>query len=308
MLESNKIYNLSCEEGLKQIEDASIDFVCIDPPYTDGETDCLEGHKIQTKLNISQITKEHFRVLKDNSFYAVFGQMPTILSWYNAALESGFKFRIDIIWAKKRAGIGGNLNLKKSHELVYIFSKGNVNYYKTKGVYSDVSQGLVEHNIMDIETIFRRLSEYEYYFKYKKETLKHNIKNANNDSYFIDKGGFGKIQSNTREVNAVIEKKSFNSVWAFPTHNQSGFNNSEFNVKHPTVKSIPVIERLIELCTPENPEVIVLDSFLGSGTTFLGSQNTNRKCIGFEIDKEYYSIAQDRILNNMNLFNYEKAS
>lgn len=40
---------------------------------------------------------------------------------------------------------------------------------------------------------------------------------------------------------------------------------------------------------------IVLDPFLGSGTTAVASINTNRQFIGFELDKEYFLTAYNRI-------------
>ncbi len=53
----------------------------------------------------------------------------------------------------------------------------------------------------------------------------------------------------------------------------------------------------------ENPEnAIVLDDFLGSGTTALACQNTKRDFIGCEIDKDYYQICLKRIEKNINLF------
>ena len=48
--------------------------------------------------------------------------------------------------------------------------------------------------------------------------------------------------------------------------------------------------------------MVILDSFIGSGTTYLAAQNTNRKCIGFEILKEYYDIAKQRTTDNHDLF------
>lgn len=298
MLKSNEIYNLPCEEGLMQLDNESIDFVCIDPPYTDGKgNDVLNGHKIQTKLDILAITKEHYRVLKPNSFYAVFGQMPTILKWYEAALQSGFKYKIDIVWAKKKGGQGGNLQMKKSHELIYIFSKGEVNYYKTNGIYSDVSQGQTEFGIKDIESVYRQLNYWKGIAQGKK-LINSSITGIPSDDYFYKEGGF------KRNITQQLgnENVSFNTVWAFTTHNQKERNPEFGQVKHPSVKSIPCLERLIELCTPEKPEIIVLDSFIGSGTTYLACQNTNRKCIGFEIAEEYYLLSKNRAAKNVNLF------
>jgi site-specific DNA-methyltransferase (adenine-specific) len=292
-----EIHNKECLQALKELPDNSVDFITIDPPYTDGKgNDVLAGHKIQTVLDLDLIAKELYRVAKPNTFYAFFGQMPTIISWYNAAVKAGFKFRIDIVWAKKKGGLGGNLQLKRSHELIYICSKGNPNYAKTKGIYSDVSQALIEYNLMDIETIFRRMSEYEYFFKNGKERLIHNSNTKVNDNYFYEKIGFKKKLKTERA--AVINEKCFNSFWAFATHNTSKYKKEETNINHPTVKPIPLLERLIELCTPEDKDVLVLDCFLGSGTTALACQNTNRNFLGFELDKTYYEICLDRIEKN----------
>lgn len=66
----------------------------------------------------------------------------------------------------------------------------------------------------------------------------------------------------------------------------------EFN-KHPTVKPIALMEYLIKLVTP--PEGIVLDPFLGSGTTALAALNLGRFFIGIELNEEYCEIARRRI-------------
>ena len=63
--------------------------------------------------------------------------------------------------------------------------------------------------------------------------------------------------------------------------------------KHPTVKPIKLISYLITLATREND--IVLDPFIGSGTTAIASYQLNRKWIGFEKDNEYFNIAEQRL-------------
>jgi DNA modification methylase len=62
---------------------------------------------------------------------------------------------------------------------------------------------------------------------------------------------------------------------------------------HPTIKPLEFVKNHILHITQEND--IVLDPFLGSGTTAVACQETKRQFIGFEIDKGYYDIAQDRI-------------
>ena len=55
---------------------------------------------------------------------------------------------------------------------------------------------------------------------------------------------------------------------------------------HPTQKSLPLFEDLIK--KHSNDKDIVLDTFLGGGTTLMACKNTNRICKGCEISKEYY--------------------
>ena len=279
-----------CLELMKDIPNGSIDAVITDPPYTDGKTNVLEGHIIQTQIDINEFTKEVYRVLKPNSFYACFGQMPTILAWYNSAIENGFKFRIDVVWCKKKGGQGGNLALKKSHELIYIFSKGSPNYFKTNGLFSDVSQALVEYNLKDIETIFRHLSYYKGIAEGREIQDFVISKTDSNDDYFQNKGGFKKKMKSKQFGNNDL---MFNSVWAFTTHNSKHRNPEIGQIKHPTVKSIPLMERLIELLSDKSE--IILDPFSGSGTTAIACLNTNRQFIVMEKEQKYYDIILKRV-------------
>ena len=61
---------------------------------------------------------------------------------------------------------------------------------------------------------------------------------------------------------------------------------------HPTQKSLEAMEWVIERLTNEND--IVLDPFIGSGTTGVACNNLNRYFIGFELDEEYFNIAKRR--------------
>lgn len=62
---------------------------------------------------------------------------------------------------------------------------------------------------------------------------------------------------------------------------------------HPTIKPLEFIKKLI-LNSSERGGVI-LDTFLGSGTTAVAAKETGRQYIGFEINEEYFKIAKDRI-------------
>ena len=62
---------------------------------------------------------------------------------------------------------------------------------------------------------------------------------------------------------------------------------------HPTQKPIALIKHLIEIASFEKD--IVLDPFLGSGTTAIACEKLNRRWIGIEIDKTFCEVAKKRI-------------
>lgn len=77
-----------------------------------------------------------------------------------------------------------------------------------------------------------------------------------------------------------------NGIYSFPL--QGGKNRF-----HPTQKSLPLFEALIQKQSNEGD--VVLDPFLGGGTTAFACKNTNRKFRGCEISKEYYDHVQTLI-------------
>jgi len=101
--------------------------------------------------------------------------------------------------------------------------------------------------------------------------------------------------TNCREIALLGIKKSkptFNSkydnaIYNFPL--QGGKNRF-----HKTQKSLPLFEKLIEKHSNEND--IVLDTFMGSGTTAVAAKNTNRNYKGCEVSKEFY----DKIIKRLN--------
>ena len=62
---------------------------------------------------------------------------------------------------------------------------------------------------------------------------------------------------------------------------------------HPTIKPLPLIEKLIRNSSREGE--VILDCFLGSGTTGVAAKNLNRSFIGIEMDEGYFNIAKERI-------------
>jgi len=88
-----------------------------------------------------------------------------------------------------------------------------------------------------------------------------------------------------------------------PTYKQ-GHTNYPRNIRrykkdrgfHPTQKPVLLCDELIKTFTNEGE--IVLDNCMGSGTTAVACFNTNRKYIGFELDKDYFNKANERIQVN----------
>ena len=82
----------------------------------------------------------------------------------------------------------------------------------------------------------------------------------------------------------IKKQESGNStVWRF---------SREFNYKHPTQKPVQMITKgILNSSMGEN---IVCDLFLGSGSTLIACEKTNRICYGMEIDPAYISIVLER--------------
>lgn len=78
-------------------------------------------------------------------------------------------------------------------------------------------------------------------------------------------------------------------VWEKNNHTTS----KDFIGWHPTTKNLDILERIIRAYT--NAGDVVLDIFLGSGSTVVAAERANRKTIGCEIDNEYFMKMMERI-------------
>lgn len=77
------------------------------------------------------------------------------------------------------------------------------------------------------------------------------------------------------------------------TYIQQGFICEEKIGKHPTQKPLPLIINIVTDYSQENS--IILDPFLGSGTTAVACKQLNRNFIGIEINPDYCKIARKRL-------------
>ena len=82
------------------------------------------------------------------------------------------------------------------------------------------------------------------------------------------------------------------NVWREAAFN-SGARKTNGDKVHPTQKPVELITKMIEDST--EPGAVVLDTFMGSGTTAVACLRTGRHYIGFELDEKYHAIAQQRV-------------
>jgi site-specific DNA-methyltransferase (adenine-specific) len=65
------------------------------------------------------------------------------------------------------------------------------------------------------------------------------------------------------------------------------------DTKHPTEKPLNLIKKIIEVSSNEND--LILDPFMGSGTTAVASKQLQRNFVGFELNQEYLEMAEKRL-------------
>lgn len=97
---------------------------------------------------------------------------------------------------------------------------------------------------------------------------------------------FGVGLMNTQRIDGAFQSNILEGI----RHDKK----EDFNL-HCTTKPIPLISRLIELVLPLEKSKIVLDPFMGSGTTAIAALDKNVSYLGIEINEEYCKIAQKRI-------------
>jgi len=98
----------------------------------------------------------------------------------------------------------------------------------------------------------------------------------------------------TYEVIYLIAKQKFKLARKANAYGDVWDFNQEMNNPHPAPFPVALINRIVSSTTAQ----IILDPFMGSGTTAVVAQALKRKYIGIEISPEYCKMADDRIKNN----------
>ena len=131
----------------------------------------------------------------------------------------------------------------------------------TKDTYDSWRNYCIENNIQAFQKEYEELKkEYE---ELKKE-------------YYSTRAYFNNVHDN------------FNNVWKFERHLRQGDEGG-----HATPKPIPLCERVIKSSCPEKG--LVLDVFLGSGSTMVAAHQLKRRCYGMELEPKYCQVIIDRM-------------
>jgi len=326
MLELNKIYNMDCLEGMKSIDDNSIDMILCDLPY--GTTAC----SWDTIIPFKPLWEQYERIIKDKSAIVLTSSQP----FTSALIMSNIKhFKYCWVWNKKKAG---NIFLAqyqpmKIHEDIVVFYKGleevknsTENYKELREYFKEIFNKIGLNKKQIIERIGScadhcfRFNSSQWSIPTENTYIKINqvfnielkpfinIKSLydletdkiNNFVYNPIKTSRDKVKKSknygTGEVmggNGEKEDKLYEYVDKNPESIIEISNASQKGKIHPTQKPVALFEYLINTYT--NEKNIILDNCMGSGTTAIACINTNRQYIGFELDNTYYNLACERV-------------
>ncbi|MBO3635177.1 DNA-methyltransferase [Bacillus subtilis] len=254
----NKIHNNDCVQFMREnIGDCSIDLTVTSPPYDDLRN--YNGYS----FNFEETAKELYRVTKEGGVVVwVVGDKT-----HNGS-ESGTSFKQALYFKE----IGFNL-----HDTM-IYEKDSISFPDKNRYY--------------------QIFEYMFVFSKGKPKTVNLISDRKNKWYNGKKhikGHYRKMDGEKVRHNKQNLLKEFGvrfNIWRIPNgHQKSTLDKVAF--EHPAI--FP--ERLAEdhILSWSNEGDIVLDPFMGSGTTAKMAALNNRKYIGTEISKEYCDIANERL-------------
>ena len=272
-MDLNVIYNEDCYEGIKKIPDKSIDLVYIDIPYLIEPN----GHE-HKKTALAQ------RIQKTNS-----------------ELEGVDKSTLDKLQYLKEQM--NNAKTKSEYEKYHCLHSNLFNKINLKR--ADITNG-IDYSILD--ELCRVMKNIYIYIWCSKDQVLDITK------YFVEKKGC--------RVNYLVWCKTncvpaTNDTWLpniehclvfkeskAPRYNDGYDLKSKWYISstnkydkdlydHPTIKPLDLVKRHILHSTKEGD--VVLDCFMGSGTTAVACKELGRNYIGFELNPEYYQIAVDRV-------------
>ena len=314
-----EIYCGDCLEVMQTFEDKSINLVPTDPPYNIGKADWdkIDGYIDWCGLWIEQCQ----RVLMDNgSFYFFHNDMEQIadlMLWIRE--NTDFVFKQFIVWNKRFDGANnkgfldgfiapdGLRNYQQMAEycLFYTFQdetglttvKLDTNNFSALRKYFKEYQEALGMSIGEINrALGHRKAEHAFYWGSTQwdlptsETyaelgnLPINNKFVRREYEFVRRE-YEDLRREYEDLRYTFNnQKTHHSVWNYEIAPRNG---------HITPKPVDMIENIV--LHSSNESDLILDPFMGSGTTGVAAVQTGRRFVGIEIDPEYYEIAKKRI-------------
>jgi DNA modification methylase len=201
-----------------------------------------------------------------------------------ALRSSGWYLRQDIIWHKPNPMPESVTDrCTKSHEYIFLLSKSQKYYYDHEAIKVD--------GLNPADDIRRKEKQRECN-KSNPTAIKNGIRRkptAEQESAFM-----GNVPTNLyRCGDSEDGKANKRSVWTVTT--------KPFSDAHFATFPEDLIVDCIKAGCPENG--LVLDPFMGAGTTALVASKLNRNFIGFELNADYIEIAKKRLQNELGMFN-----
>ena len=259
-MEINKIYNCDCIEGLKQLDDNSVDLTVTSPPYDNLRSygDTLEwGFEV-----FKPIAKELYRVTKPGGV---------------------------VVWVVGDACIKGSETCSSFNQALYFVNECGFKLHDTMIYEKNGSSYPVKRTSKRYTQIF------EYMFVFVKGEIRNDITLiADKKNKWAGWTSWGKNTKYDIQGN-IVEDIPNKPIGEFSIRNNIWKYSVSFNDKtgHPAVFPEKLAEDHILSWTREGD--LVLDPFMGSGTTAKMAMLNNRNYIGFEKNTEYYEKSLERI-------------
>ena len=264
-----KLYNENCIDRLKKIEDESIDLVCTDPPYrivSGGCTKHMKNGLIKSGMGTNGMIKvrEPSGILNRRYKRATRGSKHISLC--------GILNDLDATTYTRQGKLFKHNDIKFSEWLpdVYRVLKKGTHCY-------------IMINARNLNELINEALKVGFVFQ---QLLVWKKNNATPNRYYL----------NQLEFILMLSKRPARDINKMGTSNILEFDNIIGNKLHPTQKNTEMLKVLIENST--NKGDVVLDPFMGVGTTGVASRGLERDFIGIELDEKYYSIAKEVLENN----------
>lgn len=303
-MELNRIYNEDCINGMEHLPDGSVDLVLTDPPYL-----YLKRQKLDRPFDEGAFFSQVKRVLKKDGMIVLFGRGTSFYRWNTMLDHLGFTFKEEIVWDKGYC-TSPLMRVSRVHETVSIYTKGKGAINKVKVPYVEMKKHNIDSIISDVkrlQTCFGNRESLEAVKRFFEENQRNTSVEETLDKRIVrlDRNNDGVVKF------GVITRAFKNGSKVLDVAQSVEFGMNEKTIIketrdhhtaiHPTQKPVRLLERLMSLTSKQGD--VVLDPFIGSGSTAIAALNLSRSYIGFEIDKEYHTLASERICKHTSMVN-----